>query len=156
MYVTYNSRTTHKLIKHNEPWQLPSYHGCRGAPPPALRHRDISQHVIQHKAASLKLERVLSLMVSISYYLQLLRLRLCKTTHKTLTKSAARCTSQPRWPPSSHGRLDAPQTLPSIEENSQNHRPSFLLMDDSTLGRDGMPLQFDGHHGSVASFISEL
>jgi hypothetical protein len=27
---------------------------------------------------------------------------------------------------------------------------------EDTVGRDGMPLWFDGRHGSVASFVSEL
>ena len=30
-----------------------------------------------------------------------------------------------------------------------------MLVED-TVGRDGMPLRFDGRHGSVASFVSEL
>jgi hypothetical protein len=35
------------------------------------------------------------------------------------------------------------------------HRPSFMLVED-TVGRDGMRLRFNGHHGSVAKFVSEL
>ena len=61
-------------------------------------------------------------------------------------KTAARHTSQPWRPPSSHGRLGAPHPAPRHTTTSQDHRPSFLLVED-TVGRDGMPLRFDGRHG---------
>ncbi len=121
-------RTTHALnsrrsIKHDEPWRPPSYHGRHGAPPLAPRHRDISQHVIQ-QGCVIKTRIYYLYWYLLVYFLPLRRLRPRKTTHKTLTKSAARSTSQPWRPPSSHGRLGAPQTLPSIEKsaNTISHR----------------------------------
>ncbi len=34
------------MSKHNKPWQPPSHHSRHSAPPPALRHRNISQPLL--------------------------------------------------------------------------------------------------------------
>ena len=52
----------------------------------------------------------------LAYFLPRRRRRPRKTTHKTLTKWAARRTSQPWRPPMSHGYLDATQHAPIIQQ----------------------------------------
>jgi hypothetical protein len=52
LYVQHTQNTTtcsEAVSKHNKPWQPPSHHDRHSAPPPALRHRNISQQAMQQR-----------------------------------------------------------------------------------------------------------
>ncbi len=59
--------------------------------------------------------------------------------HKALTKWAARCTSQPWWPPSSHVLLGTTQPVPRQTTIIQDHWLLFLP-GEGMVGSDGMTL----------------
>jgi hypothetical protein len=122
--LTHKTQNSCRSIKQDEPWRPPSYHGRHGDPLPAPMRRNISQQAMQQRDI-VKTRTSYHKYYLFTYFQPLQRLCPRKTTHKTLTKSAARRTSQPWRPPSSHhGRLGAPQTSPSIEKtaNTIGHR----------------------------------
>lgn len=74
--------------------------------------------------------------------------------HKTLTKSAARRTSQPWRPPSSHGRLGAPTRRRAIQQ------PAKTIGHRFRQGRSwkvvmGCRYGVGGHHGLVGEFSAQ-
>ena len=123
-------------------------------PHPWLRSIETSANMSYNKAASLKLELIIFNGTSYSifcHYNDYGRVKL-RTKHKQnqrQTHFSTMAAAVIPWPPW------CPPDFAEHRKNCQDHRPSFTLM-EGMVGRDGMPLRFDGCHGSVASFVSEL